>query len=219
MLCSECSRVVRPVVVVDIDGTLADYHDHFLRFLEEYLGVEEHPRSYDGAISFKQFCVYTYGITGDVWSDIKLAYRQGGQKRTMPIFDWAQVLTGVVRWEGAELWIATTRPYLRLDNIDPDTRAWIDRNHIEYDHLIYDKYKYRVLSEQVDPNRVIAVLDDLPHKHAEARTCFGTAVPILKGSKYNKKAASDPPLLVMWDLKDITVEIVRRIHKWKELHP
>lgn len=218
MRCSACSRVVRPVIAVDIDGTLADYHTHFLNFLEEYLGVEPHPRSYDGAIGFKQFCVYTYGINGDQWSDIKLAYRQGAQKRTMPIFDWAQVLTGVVRWEGAELWITTTRPYLRLDNIDPDTRDWINRNHIEYDFLIYDKEKYRVLSERVEPERVIAIIDDLPHKHEEAQRYFGPAVPILKGGPSNNRARLVAPALVMPDLREITMELVKRIHRWKELH-
>lgn len=215
--CSSCSRTVKPVVAVDIDGTLGDYHSHFLRFLEDYLGYEPldpNPR-YLGKSPFKSWCMDLYGISEAQWRDIKLAYRQGAQKRSMPIFDWAQPLTGVVRWEGAELWITTTRPYLRLDNIDPDTREWLARNGIDYDGLIYDKYKYRILAEQVDPERVVAVVDDLSDKVEEAQSVFGAAVPILRAGNYNSVGGTS---LVCGDLRAITSLIVERIQRWKELH-
>lgn len=219
MLCSACSRAVRPVVAVDIDGTLGDYHTHFLNFLEEYIGWDNARPRYRGLSQFKDWCMDLYQISEAQWRDAKLAYRQGAQKRSMPIFNWAQALTGVVRWEGAELWITTTRPYLRLDNIDPDTREWLARNHIEYDGLIYDKYKYRLLAEQVDPERVIAVVDDLPDKYQEAKTIFGPAVPILKVGDYNRgHVAMTLPAIAYTDIRAITVEIVQRINRWKELH-
>jgi hypothetical protein len=218
MLCSDCSRVVRPVVAVDIDGTLGDYHSHFLAFLEEYIGWAQPRPFYIGTEGFKEWSMEVYDLDEASWKDIKLAYRQGAQKRSMPIFAWAQALTGIVRWEGAELWITTTRPYLRLDNIDPDTREWLARNGVEYDGLIYDKYKYRLLSEQVDPTRVVAVIDDLTDKVEEARHHFGAAVPIHKLSEYNSGAWRFLVGMASMDLREITVEVVQRIHRWKELH-
>lgn len=218
MLCSDCSRVVRPVVAVDIDGTLGDYHAHFLAFLEEYIGWADERPWYIGTEGFKEWSMDVYDLDEARWRDIKLAYRQGAQKRSMPIFKWAQALTGIVRWEGAELWITTTRPYLRLDNIDPDTREWLARNHIEYDGLIYDKFKYKLLTEQVDPERVVAVVDDLPDKIEEARHYFGAAVPIMRMTSHNMGAMRFPVGLASPNLRVITSTIVDRINRWKELH-
>lgn len=218
MLCSTCSRTVKPVVAVDIDGTLGDYHGHFLSFLEDYLGFTppDWPvDNYIGNVPFKDWTMETFRLTEAQWKDVKLAYRQGAQKRSMPILEWAQALTGIVRWEGAELWITTTRPYLRLDNIDPDTREWLARNHIEYDGLIYDKYKYRILAEQVDPQRVVAVVDDLHDKIVEARIYFSWAVPIMKISDYN--IATFDIGAGYRSLREITEQIVKRIQRWKEL--
>lgn len=216
MLCSSCSRTVLPVVAVDIDGTLGDYHGHFLAFLQRYIGRVGTFPPYGGDVPFKQWAVETFGISEDDWHDVKLAYRQGAQKRSMPVFDWAQPLTGIARWEGAEVWVTTTRPYLRLDNIDPDTRAWLDVNGFEYDKLIYDKYKYQRLAEQVDPERVIAALDDLPEKAEEAAAHFSPAVPILKVGAYNSGVL--PNYFSCRSLREATIEIVQRIHRWKELH-
>jgi hypothetical protein len=219
MLCSNCSGAVKPVVAVDIDGTLGDYHTHFLDFVKQYLGfrgVVIGP-AYLGTESFKSYCMGLFNITEGEWRDIKLAYRQGAQKRSMPVFAWAQPLTGIVRWEGAELWITTTRPYLRLDNIDPDTREWLARAGVEYDGLIYDKHKYRILAEQVDPERVVAVVDDLADKIEEARRYFSLAVPILKLGSYNE--GSYVIGSAHHSLQAVTAEIVNRIQRWKELHP
>jgi hypothetical protein len=161
--CTRCSQPVRPVVVFDIDGTLGDYHRHFLRFLGGYLGADLMPvvRHYDGVGNFGDWVTDAFGISRDEYRLAKLAYRQGAQKRTMPAYDRAGLLTWAAREQGAEIWIATSRPYLRLDNIDPDTRVWLARNNVLYDHLIYGDDKYRDVAERVDPERVVMTLDDL----------------------------------------------------------
>jgi hypothetical protein len=57
VLCTRCSSVVKPLVAVDIDGTLGDYHTHFLNFAREYLGpnywIPCHSLAYDGSTGFK----------------------------------------------------------------------------------------------------------------------------------------------------------------------
>jgi hypothetical protein len=215
MFCSSCGKVVRPVVAVDIDGTLGDYHGHFIDFLARYLGLSPHPRMlrrYRGQEGFKEYAMETFNISEAEWKDIKLAYRQGAQKRTMPIFSWAQPMCELIRMEGAELWVTTTRPYLRLDNVDPDTRAWLRHHGIRYDGLIYDKYKYQRLAENVDPERVVAVVDDLSDKVEEAREVFGTDVPVQRLTIYNGYSENT-------SLRLITGLVLRRIEEWKELHP
>lgn len=179
----------KPVVALDIDGTLGDYHRHFLQFAEGWLGKTfPSPRRPNPGLPLWEFM----GIEPKDYRDCKLAYRQGGLKRTMPAYGGAAGLTDLIRHAGAEVWLCTTRPYLRLDNIDPDTREWTRRNHIQYDAVIFDTLdgkgtKYRELARQAD-GRVCAVLDDLPEMIVEAWDVLSlppTNVPTLRSQPYN----------------------------------
>jgi hypothetical protein len=183
--CTECNRDLKPVVALDIDGTMGMYHDHFLYFASGYLNqqIKDH---YVANQPFKEWFCYNYRVSEDIWHDIKLAYRQGGMKRTMPVYTDAKTLASAVRSAGAELWVTTTRPYIRHDNIDPDTREWLRRNHINYDYLIYDGHKYDKLARLVGHERVCAVVDDLIEEVEEAEKLFGPEVPILRKTKYNR---------------------------------
>ena len=156
MRCTDCNRPVKPVVAVDIDGTLGMYHDHFLSFAEGWFGYK-FGRDYKGYEELNDFM----GVTKIDYRACKLAYRQGGLKRTMPVYPGARELVDALREAGAEVWLTTTRPYLRLDNVDPDTREWCRRQGIEYDGLIYDDDKYDRLDDIVGGSRVVGVLDDL----------------------------------------------------------
>lgn len=167
MRCTDCHKPLRPVVAVDIDGTLGQYHQHFLTFAEGWLGRYVDPR-YDGSVDLAMWL----GVSKDIYRQVKLAYRQGGMKRTMPPYEGVLDLTSALVLAGCELWITTTRPYMRLDNVDPDTREWLRRNvgemGVHYDGLIYDEDKYARLVEIVGPDRVVGVVEDLPEQFARA---------------------------------------------------
>lgn len=155
----------KPVVAIDIDGTLGDYHSHFLWFAEHWLGITMPSASdVNPGMRLSEFM----GVPHHVYRECKLAYRQGGLKRFMPVYPEAPGLMRSIRAAGAEAWICTSRPYLRLDNIDPDTREWLSRNNIEYDAVIFEGInegdKYRELTRQVDPSRIVAAADDLPEQ-------------------------------------------------------
>jgi hypothetical protein len=218
MFCTKCNEVIKPVVAIDIDGTLGNYIGHFTKHAQGYLGVEGLlPTTYDGSMGFKEWCCNSWGITEDVWSDIKLTYRQGAWKRTMPWYPGSDNACAEIR-ERAELWLTTTRPYLRHDNIDPDTREWLRRNNIKYDGLIYDEQKYVQLSNIVGSNRVCAVLDDLAEEIAWASAIFGSFVPILRSTPHNKRAnvpSYTPKARDMYEALDL---INANIDKWEEQH-
>jgi hypothetical protein len=156
MLCSNCNRHVKPVVGVDIDGLLGNYHEHFTWFAEMYLG-RPLPRPYEGGEEFSDFLQ----LDKRVYREIKLAYRQGGLKRFLPMYDGADLFVKTLQALGVEIWIATTRPYLRLDNIDPDTRHWLKWNDIPYDFMVHGEDKWIQLINQVGKDRIICVFDDL----------------------------------------------------------
>lgn len=195
MLCSECNRTVKPVVSVDIDGTLGNFHHHFMTFATGYLQGRPmlNPPQYTGIRSMRDWFCTEFRVSPDVWRDIKLAYRQGGMKRTMPSYGYGRKLTRACHTLGAEVWITTTRPYLRLDNIDPDTRFWLELHNIEYDGLIYDEFKYKRLLDNVGEGRVVAVLEDLPDEWEDAAALFGPDVPILYRAVHNAYFWDDIP--------------------------
>lgn len=153
----------RPIIALDVDGTLGDYHKHFLEFAEGYLDIAMPKPS---EINNGRPLWEHMGIAQVTYREAKLAYRQGGMKRTMPVYPWASALTHEIASTGTEVWICSTRPFMRLDNIDPDTREWLRRNDIHYDGVIFDtlsgKYtKYEELARQVG-ERTIGIMDDLP---------------------------------------------------------
>lgn len=171
-----------PVVACDIDGTLGEYHEWFLDFASKWFGKSMPPV---GTINRGQPFWKFMGVTRKDYRDCKLAYRQSGLKRAMPVYPGSASLARAVKSAGAEFWICTTRPYLRLDNIDPDTREWLRRNKIVYDAVIFGADKYRELVRQVTTQRIVAVIDDLPEM-LEAAAGLGISRRYLMDQPYNK---------------------------------
>jgi len=161
--------VLRPVVALDIDGTLFNWHDDFLQFAWRWLhGRHLIPREDWFMLRDGQSMARHLGVTKEKYRECKLAYRQSGLKRDLQAFPGAHELVRAVREAGAEVWVCTTRPYLRLDNIDPDTRELLERNNLQVDGVIFGDNKYRDLTEMVGAERVVGVLDDLPEMVIEA---------------------------------------------------
>lgn len=150
----------KPVFGIDVDGTLAEYHGHFLAFAEQWLGRQITGQPYRGEQTLAQFM----GVSKQTYRRIKLAYRQSGLKRAMPPLTGAPELTRSLRRSGAQVWICTTRPYLRVPGVEEDTRVWLRRNGIQYDELLMGEHKYRdlVAHQKHGAADVVAVLDDLP---------------------------------------------------------
>lgn len=221
-MCSDCRKEIHPVVAIDIDGTMGAFHLHFLKFATGYMfgrpALSPPVEAYKGTMPMREwFCDY-YDVGEDVWRDIKLAYRQGGLKRTMPSHGWGQEVTKACHNHGAEVWITTTRPYLRLDNIDPDTRFWLENNGVEYDGLIYEERKYERLARLVGPERVVAVVEDLPEEWNKAATLFGANVPLLYRGDHNSylwEALRHNQLV--HDGRTAWHQIQQRLFDWREL--
>lgn len=195
----------KPIVAIDIDGTLADYHYWFLNFAEGYLGRPMPLLDTNPGLPLHEFM----GLTKEDYRTVKLAYRQGGLKRSMPAFPGAAELTRAIEEFGAEVWICTTRPYLRLDNIDPDTRSWLDRNKITYTCLTFGDNKYEALVDYVGQDRIVAVVEDLPEQVDRAKA-LGLNV-YTPARPYNSAVEQRLP-----HLHDIEQLVLDDLHKWSD---
>ncbi len=200
------------IVAVDIDGTLGDHYTHLVNFAEMWLGREI---KYDpsagwpeGASKF-QFA-RALGVSKLTYRKIKLAYRQGGMKRSMPVYEGASALTRGIRKAGAQVWICTSRPYLKLDTIDPDTRHWLRINKIQYDSLLYGDFKYRDLARRVGSDSVVVAFDDLPEMCDQA-TSYGLEVLLIE-RPHNEHRPQLPSYISVRDLyqaADVIKELIR----------
>lgn len=200
----------KPIVALDIDGTLGDYHGHFLKFARDWIGKPmPGPSDINYGLPLHKFM----GVTRKVYRDCKLAYRQGGLKRWMPVYSGASQLTHSIQRAGGEVWICTTRPYLRLDNIDPDTQEWLKRNRIHYNAVLFGDDKYKELKRQ-SADRVAAVADDLPDLLWQASR-LELPNRYLRVQPYNRIGDKDF-YTEFWDLHELGNLVKEDIRKWKE---
>lgn len=212
MLCSKCGDRVKPVVAIDIDGTLADYHAHFTWFSGSFLDRSIPERTfYTGAEPYKLWWCRTFKADPSTFHAVKLAYRQGGMKRTQPTFNGAAALVEGLRHRGAEVWLTTTRPHERYDRVDPDTREWMRRRGIEADALLFSENKMSELEARVGRQRVVAVVDDLVDVLRDAESQGWT--PILRRTKYNRNVEWGGPFVL--SLHDAYDEITPLIEAWE----
>ena len=202
---------------MDLDGTLGDYHTHFLHFAEAWYGRPmPKPDDINPGLPLHKFM----RTSKSTYRQCKLAYRQGGLERSMPVYDGASELTRAIRKAGASLWLCTTRPYLKHDTQSPNTVHWLRRNKIQWDHMLSGPHKYRDLVKQVGKDNIVCVMDDLPEMCEQAKQLG--LLPILRDQPYNKhyKVATVAGIEVFRVCNMLQAEetITKRIWMWKQDH-
>lgn len=201
-------QVARPVFGLDIDGTLGNYWQHYIRFAEMWTGRPMKDwREAEPGVSLAAHC----GLSKTTYRRIKLAYRQGGMKRSMPVFDGAPELVRDLRATGAEVWLCTTRPFLQVTGVEEDTRHWLRRGRFGYDGFLYGEHKYRDLVRAVGAERVVAILDDLDELVEQARGLGLRTVQVAQ--PYNHAGPG------MWaDMKAAQTDLLEHLSDWEEHH-
>lgn len=157
-----------PVIGVDIDGTLGDYHTHFKWFLNAiYFPGNTLRLDWNRSSEFSE----ALGMRKEQYRAAKLAYRLGGLKRCLPLFDNDYKKDGpravmseiqFIRSMGIQVWITTQRPWAAMTSVDDDTKFWLNQYVGEVDGLIFAEDKYQALIDNVGQKRIVGVIDDLP---------------------------------------------------------
>jgi hypothetical protein len=199
-----------PVVGLDVDGTLGDYYEHFRWFAELYL---QRPVYIDWDFAPTMEFSDALGLDKETYRQIKLAYRQGGMKRSLPLFGGMGDAVKTIRTWGIQVWITTTRPWQRLDNIDPDTQFWLNRSFGRIDGVIYGEEKYMDLRDIVGPERILGVVDDLPENVVSAQS-LGLNAALAAGphNEVFRKARAYTPIV------HNAVDLLQIVQDWKLEH-
>lgn len=209
MLCDKCGGRVTPVFVSDIDGTLGDYYSHFRDFAEGYWCRPMH-RDWNGVGNWEDHL----GMTQQEYRQTKLAYRQGGMKRNLPLYGDTLTFMDRLNEMGVDIWLATTRPYQRLDNIDPDTKFWVDKHGWTIAGLLYGDDKFQQICQAVDPSRIIGVVDDLVENLLQAAML---GLPTFQVKRDHNRGTG-----AKWDrrgsLYDAATWAAERLQDWQKEH-
>lgn len=211
MRCSDCHGVIFPVVALDIDGTMAQYHRALIAFIERWLGRRLPPTAhmYDGKGEFSD----AMELDKKTYQEAKLAFRAGGFKRWMDPFPYLRGLLDVINSLNCELWVTTTRPWMRMDNVDPDTREWLRRNGVDFSGLLYDEDKYGELIHRVDPERIVFILEDQWDMYDRAD---GLGLPIhLISTHFNRAIQRER---MSSNLADAARQVAAATTAWRQQH-
>lgn len=133
----------------------------------------------------------------------------------MPVIPGAVDLARSLRGRGAIVVLATTRPYLSLENVDEDTRHWTKRNGIVHDFIIWGEHKYRELSRFGD--RVVSVLEDDPALLRQAMAAGLVANSVF--TSYNSNGPQDTLFLNgYWheDLHGAKRTMLKQLDEWEK---
>ena len=102
--------------------------------------------------------------------------------------------------------MCTTRPYLHLSNIEPDTVHWLKRNRIQYDNILMGENKYRDLVFQYGRDRVVMVVDDLPEMLTQADQ-LGLPT-VLRRQSHNEGTEWRRSGLFLQDIEEVGLQLI-----------
>lgn len=200
------------MVALDVDGTLGNWYFHFKAFALDYWG-RRHPdpfRPYHGDMEFDEFL----GLTKAEYREAKLAFRQGGLKRWLPVYDDTEEFVRVVNDLPVEIWVATTRPWASVQNIDPDTREWLRRIGLRVDGLLYGDNKYHQLIEQIDQDRIVGVVDDLTE---QVELAAGLRLPVVQVARLHNHCNSSK-VVPRLGLREAGYWLTEQTERWERTY-
>ena len=91
--------------------------------------------------------------------DIKDLYRKSGAKQGVKVHDCAKQLIAELKEMGYSVVLLTKRPYKKYLRIFADTKINLDNNGIQYDAILFDSEKHKVIVKEF-PNLKFMVEDN-----------------------------------------------------------
>lgn len=152
------------VALVDLDGVLLDYVQHFGEFLYNRAYAQYRPAIRAVMAEHRWVNADSVGMPADEFDRIKHEFRTGGHKVSMPMMPGAKEFLDFLIGEGYVIIIVTSRPIDRYPNMMTETIACLQRHGLNFDHIWHGPSKKQVvLASRLDPlPRTIIAVDDDP---------------------------------------------------------
>lgn len=170
-----------PVIVVDLDGCLAD------------LG------SFDEAVAAED------GV--EAQERLKADFRRSGGYRDLPPIPGAQEGMARLKEAGNKLIILTARPYQQYNRIYADTMEWLVQNGMEHDLLLFGRDKAEMICEYVYPAIPRYFVEDRA-KHAMEVAELGVRV-LLMATPANSTLSPNPLVTRVQTWQELTDRVVK----------
>jgi hypothetical protein len=174
------------VLVVDLDGCIADWWTGFTEWVRNLDDVDE--RLVD--IDF----VREHVNLPEMEKRKASFYSEGGFLH-LPVFTDAAKVLKWCKTQGILVCILTARPRRRFKNVEVDTIQWCKKNDIEYDLLLFSRDKAEAICQHVMPAKVLAFVEDRP-KHALEVAGLGVKVLRMVGPLAGEKGVLQPHTLI-----------------------
>lgn len=148
----------RGVVMVDIDGVLADYANGYLDWIRQ----NGHLKYWFGEMHDDWKSVYDLVVQvlgAPLANELKHRFREEGGKLHLPVLPGAGAMLQWLREQGLYVAIVSARPYRQYRRIMADTTSWLARNELAYDAIFWEPFK-AVQIEKEWPDLVCAFEDD-----------------------------------------------------------
>lgn len=175
---------MKNVLVIDIDGVLADYRLGLLYWIRQSCpelsqAANKHIQRTDTWIDAESM-----GVSYRKWLDVLEMFRMSGGKQSIPVFEGAKYVLGGAKLKGWEVVLLTSRPIDIYSNIYRDTVEWLRNNHLPYDVLLWSKSKAEMIYKMRLTDKIIYAIDD-EWRHIEDYDKLG--IPTIWIDLYNTK--------------------------------
>lgn len=163
------------VLVVDIDGCLADFDTGFNEWARG-----RHPEDWP---------------VGQMLEAAKQEFYASGGFARLGALPGAAAAMHTAKKLGMKIAIITARPKRRHANVETDTVGWLRRHDIPYDLLVFDRDKAEAICEHILPATVVAAIEDRT-KHAVEIAALD--IPVIL---FNDEELADPRITSVdnWD--------------------
>lgn len=183
-----------PIVMVDIDGVLADYPQSFYNFVNKKLGT-----SYDPEKQNDYDICRAMGLTREKYEELKFEYRESGYKRDIDTIDGAVSSMKILKDSGFLIVVFTARPVSEHNRIEIDTYHWLEKNQIPFDALLFAEKKHEELAKFYKHFKPICFIED-SESNADYLSNDGINVVLFnKPYQHNKKFEQRVVRIDTWD--------------------
>lgn len=132
------------LIIVDIDGVLADYVTGFTDFVDQSTGLVM-PRNVASYDLYGEFGII---VGHEKVYDLKHQFRESGLKAHLPVIDGARDFLHSMKLANRYILLMSARPYKKYKRIMADTMEWLKKNDLPFNAILWDENKEeRVVKE------------------------------------------------------------------------